>query len=124
MAKYVGLWNGGASYGAGEWALDAEAFTSLDHAEAVLRQRYLNGHTWSGDTPHVIDWTEDPDDGAVRAVVGVKGDNLTCPAVSEGSSIILARMPAELSALEIDGVYAASYILEIGPRGGVKRTRL
>lgn len=122
--EYVGLWQGGPGYSQGEWATDAEVFDSLQHAKAVLAGRYARGSLWPQTVPHVAEWREAPG-GESYAVKGAQGHNLMCPAVAEGSSILLARRDRTgLTALEVDGPHACTYLLEIGPRGGVKVTRL
>lgn len=124
---YVGLWSGGDGYSAGEWATDAEIFTSLEHARVVMADRYRLGYVLRGaNVPHVAEWRESPHgEHQAYAVAGESGHNLMAPAVAMNSTLLLApRDRAPLESLETDGPYACTHLLEVGPRGGVKTTRL
>lgn len=116
MTRYIGLWHGGPSYSEGYWATDAEVFESLAHALHVLRIRATGRRVSMA--PRVAEWS---DSGVAYA--GAVSDSLT-PA-ADGSSLLLAPVAtASLESLEADGPYACSHLLEVGPRGGVKVTRL
>lgn len=115
MGKYVGLWHGGSSYSFGYWATDAEVFASLEHARDVFECRYRNISHMARPT-HAAEWD---DDGS--AYVGNELPQLATPCVEGEPNLILAPLErAELFALEKDGYYAATHVIELGPRGGVR----
>lgn len=126
MTEYVGIWNGGAEYRESEWAIDAEIFTSLDQAAAVLADRYALGYVLSPrNIPKVAEWDTSPYGPTTFARAGHENHNLIAPCVAMGSTILLAdRTRTNLETLETDGPYACTHRLEIGPRGGVRITKL
>ena len=114
--QYIGLWHGGHSYSEGYWATDAESFDSLDHAKHVMRVRWLGVRA---PRVRVVDWADDG-----TPTIGAVSDSLT-PAVDDSAYLLLAPMTsAHLDALETDGPYACSHIVEISARGVPRVTRL
>ena len=113
--QYIGLWHGGSSYSEGYWATDAESFISLAHAKDVMRARWRGCRAYG---VRVVEWDgNDPREGN-------ESDSLT-PAVDDTSSLLLAPMTsAHLDALETDGPYACSHMVEISARGVPRVTRL
>ena len=117
---YIGLWYGGTGYAEGYWAKDLEIFETLEHAKDVLRARKELGYTPISDGTFKVDWDDEG-----QPYRGEKGLNLDTPAVDESSNILLAPLNGStLEALEQDGYYACSHLVEFGTRGGVKVTAL
>lgn len=124
--KFVGLWYGGLDFSPGEWATDAEIFDTLDHAREVLRQRFEDGQTHPGTTPHVAEWKAG-DTGHVGyyAVKGHKNHDHGYGGGRVLSEILLAlRYPTELEALERSVGDACVARVYIGPRGGIRVERI
>lgn len=116
---YVGLWYGGSGYAYGSWADDSEVFETLEHAKDVLRARRELGYTPLSEMTFEVAWDEG------HPYRGAKGLNLDTPAVDDTSFILLAPLNGStLEALEVDGYYACSHLVEFGTRGGVKVTAL
>lgn len=113
--KYVGLWYGGSSYSLGEWATDAEVFTSLDHARNVFECRYRNVSHLARPT-HAAEWDDNG-----NAYAGNELPRLATPCVEGEPNLILTPLnSAELFALESNSYYAATHVIELGPRKGVR----
>lgn len=105
--RYVGLWHGGASYGA-PYADDAEWFRSIDEASRAMRERRNSGawcRVWFRYVFRGNDCTLTP---------GAHDDN--------SGSIMLYRVSPDMSAEDIRDMCESGYpdrMIEYGPRGGI-----
>lgn len=118
--RYVGLWQGGYSYGLGDWQSDAELFESVEHAASTFMQRYHNSRRMVANPP-LARWSLD---GALFGGEHVQA--LETPNVDEHSSLTLVPVgwgSTSGSLREVCEGGAYSHLLEIGPRGGLKVTR-
>lgn len=121
--RYVGLWEGGSSYGVSSWGRHAELFETVDQAAAVLRSRYLSGLTLPGDRTHSVTWINPVRSTMPVAVSSGRMKPFLTPAVDEACSIVLAPRNTPLTALERHAPMVVTHELTIGPRGGVRIER-
>jgi len=108
MSTYVGLWHGGSSYSLPEWN-DAETFPSIKAAGEALSERYDSGRHVRFD--YITRGTEHTDTPVVEI-----GSTLTLYVWGRNDSLADLRR-----VIETEGAAMADAILEIGPRGGVRR---